>query len=120
MDIPIIIGTAAACASTASFAPQAWKIVKSRNTAGLSIGMYVLTVGAFGLWFAYGAIQGEWPLLVSNGICFGLSGFILVMSLLSRRQRNHEADVIEPQRQLKPTTRRSVSDPTGGSDSNAG
>ncbi len=76
------IGSAAALASTISFAPQAWKIIKTAETKDISTGMYVITVMAFALWGAYGLMLAKWPLVVSNAICLVLSGFILVMKIL--------------------------------------
>ena len=49
-----IIGWLAAFASTASFAPQAWRIIRTRDVQGISLAMYALTVSAFALWLAYG------------------------------------------------------------------
>src|ERR1039458_1741764 len=43
-DISGATGALAAIASTASFAPQAWKIIKTRETKNLSTIMYGLTV----------------------------------------------------------------------------
>jgi len=95
-QLATVIGTLAATASTASFAPQAWKIVKSRHTADISAGMYVLTVAGFTLWTAYGVMLGAWPLIVSNAICLTLSGFILTMKLLPRRKKEQVADALDP------------------------
>src|SRR4051812_32593647 len=91
-----LIGTLAATASTASFAPQAWKIVRSRHTSDISAGMYVLTVAGFTLWTAYGVMLGAWPLIVSNSICLALSGFILIMKLLPPRKKEKVADALDP------------------------
>jgi len=77
-----ILGFVAAFVSTASFAPQAFKIIKSRKTDDISLGMYVLTVTGFALWLAFGFFEKQWPLVVSNSICFLLSAFILMMKLL--------------------------------------
>ncbi|MBC8037912.1 MAG: SemiSWEET transporter [Rhizobiales bacterium] len=86
-----IIGYLAALASMASFVPQAWKIIRSRETKGISAGMYLLTVSAFALWLVYGVLQHQWPLVVSNSVCFGLSAFILVMTLLPRAKKQQVA-----------------------------
>jgi MtN3 and saliva related transmembrane protein len=77
-----ILGYVAALLSTASFAPQAWKIIRSRQTRDISLGMYALTVTAFAAWLAFGILKREWPLVLSNAICLALSGFILTMKLL--------------------------------------
>lgn len=87
MTLWTVIGFAAAAASTASFAPQAWKIIRTRDTRAISGGMYVLTVAAFALWTAYGLGLRQWPLVASNAICLALAGFILLMKLLPRREK---------------------------------
>ena len=98
MDLAILIGTCAAAASTGSFVPQAWKIVRTRRTVDISTGMYVLTVVGFGLWIAYGVMLEVWPLVVANMICAALSAFILLMKLLPRKQKALVADAIYPNR----------------------
>ncbi len=50
MDLTLVIGTGAALVSTVSFLPQAWKIIRTRNTSGISTGMYAMTVAGFLLW----------------------------------------------------------------------
>jgi hypothetical protein len=62
----LIIGVLA-ITSTGSFAPQAWKIIKTRETKDISTGS--LTVVGFALWLAYGVMLGQWPLIATNGIC---------------------------------------------------
>jgi MtN3 and saliva related transmembrane protein len=87
MLLVTLIGTGAAIASTMSFAPQAWKIIKTAETKDISAGMYLITVTAFALWTVYGVILNQWPLVVSNVICFFLSGFILLMKFLPRSRK---------------------------------
>ncbi len=96
MQIVSILGGLAAAASTTSFAPQAWKIIKTRKTDGISVGMYGITVIGFALWFAYGLMLGQWPLIFTNSICLFLSAFILVMKVLSPPAKNAVADVLDP------------------------
>ena len=90
----LIIGTLAAITSTASFAPQAWKIIKTRETKDISTGMYGLTVAGFALWLAYGVMLG--PLIATNSICFVLAAFILVMKLLPASGKRAVADTLDP------------------------
>lgn len=82
MESTTILGAAAAIASTISFAPQAWRIIRTVDTKAISTGMYIVTVIGFALWTGYGVALGQWPLVASNSICLLLSGFILVMKLL--------------------------------------
>jgi MtN3 and saliva related transmembrane protein len=96
MQTVTMVGSAAALASTISFAPQAWKIIKSRKTEDISRRAYVLTVTGFALWTIYGIMLGEWPLIATNTICLGLSSFILFMKLLPRQKRDQVADALDP------------------------
>ena len=96
MDVVTLIGFLATLCSTTSFAPQAWKIIRSRDTSSISARMYVVTVVGFAFWLTYGLMKSEWPLIVTNGICLLLSGFILVMKLLPPPQRDAVAETLDP------------------------
>ena len=95
MDTTTVIGVLAAVASTTSFAPQAWKIIKSRDTSGVSSSTYAVTVVGFSLWLLYGQQLHSWPLIVTNSICLAFSGFIFIMTVLPQNQKEAVADEIE-------------------------
>ena len=76
------VGGAAAICSTVSFVPQLIKIVRERDTSGVSTRMYFVTVVGFALWSTYGLMQHQWPLIVSNLISLALAGSILAFKLL--------------------------------------
>jgi MtN3 and saliva related transmembrane protein len=97
MDTVSVIGFLAAACSVASFVPQAFKILRTRNTASLSPPMYALTTMGFLLWTAYGIAQGQWPLILTNTVCFVLAAFILVMTLLPKRKKEAVAETIAPE-----------------------
>ncbi|WP_377848631.1 SemiSWEET family sugar transporter [Bosea sp. UC22_33] len=96
MNWVAVAGTLAALCSTISFVPQAWRIVRTRDTKAISPLTYSLTVTGFALWTAYGLGLGEWPLIVTNSICFVLSAFILIMTLLPRPKKEAVAETIDP------------------------
>jgi MtN3 and saliva related transmembrane protein len=95
MDAAIVVGAVAAVASTASFVPQAVKIVQTRDTKSISTGMYAITVTGFALWTAYGVLLRSWPLIASNGVCLMLSAFIFTMKLLPRQKKEAVAKTLE-------------------------
>jgi MtN3 and saliva related transmembrane protein len=97
MEAVTIIGSLAAIASTVSFTPQAWKIIRTRDTEAISAPMYAITVVGFALWTGYGRLLGQWPIIITNSICLMLSGFILTMKLLPPRKRDKVADALDPQ-----------------------
>lgn len=90
-----VIGWLAAFASTASFAPQAWRIIHTRDVKGISLAMYALTVSAFALWLTYGILLSDWALVVPNALCLAMATFIFMMTAMSRSQRTEVADAIE-------------------------
>jgi MtN3 and saliva related transmembrane protein len=97
MEWPELIGWLATLCSTVSFAPQAWKVIRTRRTQDLSVWMYAVTVTGFGLWTGYGVLLGKWPLIITNVICQSLSSFILAMKLLPRRDVEQVAETLDPE-----------------------
>ena len=79
-----LVGALAAILTTAAFIPQAIKTIRTRDTSGLSLTMYVLLLAGVTLWMVYGIILGSWPLILSNAIV--LVPQSLVMAILLRQQ----------------------------------
>jgi MtN3 and saliva related transmembrane protein len=76
-----IIGYAAASLTTASLVPQARLLYRTRNTSGVSLGMYsAFTVGV-ALWLAYGVLLSAWPVILANVVTLALAVTILAMKL---------------------------------------
>jgi MtN3 and saliva related transmembrane protein len=72
-----ILGFLAAVCTTASFVPQVWHILKTRDTRAISLMMYLLfTVGVV-LWLVYGIMIGSTPVIVANSITLALALAIL-------------------------------------------
>lgn len=74
-------GYVAATLTTTAFLPQAVKTIRSRDTSGISLAMYVVFTIGIGFWLAYGIVLGSWPMILSNLVTFGLSGTILALKL---------------------------------------
>jgi MtN3 and saliva related transmembrane protein len=83
-----IVGVAAAALTIASFLPQAWKIVKTRETKGLSTTMWALNTTGFAMWIGYGVMLEKLPIIVPNAICLVLAAFIFAMAIRSRAARS--------------------------------
>jgi len=80
MDIDLL-GYAAAFLTTASFVPQAWKVIRTRETHALSLAMYVMFSSGVALWLAYGILLASWPLIAANCVTLVLALIILVMKI---------------------------------------
>ena len=75
------IGYMAATLTTLSFVPQALKTIRSRDTRGISLGMYVVFTIGIVAWFVYGVILASWPMILANAVTFLLAATILVLKL---------------------------------------
>lgn len=75
------MGYMAAVLTTVAFMPQALKTIRSRDTSGISLSMYVIFTVGVGCWFGYGVFLASWPMIVSNIITFVLAATILGLKL---------------------------------------
>jgi MtN3 and saliva related transmembrane protein len=75
------VGFAAAALTTLSFIPQAVKTIRTKETHGLSLGMYVTFTAGIALWLVYGFVLMSWPMILSNIVTLILSATILTMKL---------------------------------------
>jgi MtN3 and saliva related transmembrane protein len=77
MDVVEIIGMVAAILTTAAFVPQAAKVVRTRDTAAISLAMYALFTAGIALWGVYGVMTWQWSIIIANAITFVLAAIIL-------------------------------------------
>ncbi len=82
-----LLGYCAASLTTLSFLPQAVLTMRTRNVAGISLGMYSAFTLGVALWLAYGLALGEWPIVVANALTLALAASILAMKIVVERQR---------------------------------
>lgn len=81
MTSTTLIGLAAATCTTIAFVPQALKAWRTRSTKDVSLSMFVLMVSGILLWLIYGAMLGDLPLVLANGVTLGLAVAILACKL---------------------------------------
>ncbi|HEL1737374.1 TPA: lipid-A-disaccharide synthase N-terminal domain-containing protein [Streptococcus suis] len=77
-----MIGFIAACLTTFGFIPQVVKVVKSKDTESISLGMYVMSVTGMSLWLIHGIYQGDVALIIANSVSVSLAGIILAYKLI--------------------------------------
>ena len=80
-----LIGSLAACLTTASFVPQAWLSFRTRDVSGVSLLMYSVFTAGVALWLVYGLLLGAWPVVIANVITLLLALMILGMKLVYGR-----------------------------------
>lgn len=76
-----LVGYLAAVSTTVAFVPQVARAWKTRSTADISLGMYVLLVLGTLLWLAYGAMTEAMPVVAANVVNLCLQGSILYLKL---------------------------------------
>jgi MtN3 and saliva related transmembrane protein len=81
MSIEILVSAAAATLTTAAFVPQAMHIIRHKETRAISLFMYVSFATGVALWLLFGAMIGNWPIMVSNAITLMLALAIIAMKL---------------------------------------
>ncbi len=73
------IGFLAAILTTVSFVPQAVHILRTRETGGISLVMYILFTTGIAAWLAYGILIASLPVILSNLVTIVLAGTILTL-----------------------------------------
>jgi MtN3 and saliva related transmembrane protein len=75
------IGSLAAACTTLCWVPQAVKIIREKQTQGISlVTQSVFTVG-LALWLAYGLLLTNWPLMLANAVSLVFSLVILALKV---------------------------------------
>ncbi|MBK8809012.1 MAG: SemiSWEET transporter [Bacteroidales bacterium] len=80
-----IIGILAATLTTTSFIPQAYKIIKTKNTDGISLSMYIFFSLGVLLWLIYGIFLNNLPIIIANSITLCLALIILYFKIFKSK-----------------------------------
>jgi MtN3 and saliva related transmembrane protein len=75
------LGYTAAVLTSASFIPQAVMTIRTRDTRGISRGMYVIFTIGVAFWLAYGIAIESPPMILANTVTLALAATILALKL---------------------------------------
>jgi MtN3 and saliva related transmembrane protein len=75
------VGFVAAALTTFSFIPQAIRTIRTKETHGISLGMYVMFTVGIAFWLVYGLVLMSWPMILSNIVTLALSTTILALKI---------------------------------------
>jgi len=81
---PEIIGTLAGIFTTAAVIPQIIKALRTKRVGDVSLWTYIIICAGVGLWTTYGILKMDWPIIITNGICFLLN--IIMLFILYRQE----------------------------------
>lgn len=83
-DISIIGYIAGACSAISQF-PQAFRIIKTRDTHSISPAMYsIMTLGVV-FWLLYGILLNDLPMILANGVALIPMFYILYIIIQNNR-----------------------------------
>ena len=71
----------AAFLTTLSFLPQAYQVIKTKDTSGISLGMYTMFVIGVFLWIIHGWNIQDYNLVGANAITFIFASIILIYKI---------------------------------------
>ena len=75
------IGFLAAFCTTVSFVPQVIQVMRTKETKGISLGMYIIFTFGIACWLAYGICLGDLPMTISNAITLALAATVLMYKI---------------------------------------
>lgn len=70
------IGLIAACLTTFSFLPQAFKVIRTQSTGDLSPLMYASFVTGVLLWLVYGILRQDLAIILANAVTALFAGVV--------------------------------------------
>jgi MtN3 and saliva related transmembrane protein len=76
-----LVSAFAATLTTIAFVPQTWHVIRNKKTKAISLHMYVAFAMGVALWFVFGLLIWNWPMILANAVTLGLALVILRMKL---------------------------------------
>lgn len=78
---PDLVGSVAAVLTTGAYLPQAIRVIRHRETAAISLVMYIFMTLGVTLWMIYGIMIQSPPVVIANAITAVLTLIILAMKI---------------------------------------
>lgn len=72
------IGLLAGILTTFAQLPQISKMLKTKSTADISYGMYLMLITGVALWIVYGIFIGSFPVMITNIVAFCLVSLVII------------------------------------------
>jgi len=76
-----LVSAIAATLTTLAFVPQAFHIIRHKETKAISLWMYITFASGVAAWLTFGIMIWNWPMMIANAITLSLALAILGMKL---------------------------------------
>lgn len=74
-----LIGIVAGICTTIAILPQIKKAWQTKKVDDISPLTFTIMMCGVGLWTVYGIAKMDWPIIITNGICFLLNSLLLYL-----------------------------------------
>jgi len=81
VEMITILGLLAGTLTTISFVPQVMKTWKFKETKDISLLMYIIFFTGILLWFSYGLLINNVPIIIANGASLVLVSIVLILKI---------------------------------------
>jgi len=81
VEMITILGLLAGTLTTISFVPQVMKTWKFKETKDISLLMYIIFFTGILLWFSYGLLINNAPIIIANGASLVLVSIVLILKI---------------------------------------
>lgn len=81
MNLTTMVGLLAATGTTIAFVPQVLQIIKTQDTKGISLVMYIVFTIGIVFWLAYGILLSDIPIIIANSVTLILAITILFLKI---------------------------------------
>ncbi|MEI7641392.1 MAG: SemiSWEET family transporter [bacterium] len=81
------LGLFAGFLTSAGFLPQIVKSYQTKKIADVALWQPILLIISMSLWFTYGLLTGQMPVIVTNAFAIACNAVILVMKFIYREKK---------------------------------
>jgi MtN3 and saliva related transmembrane protein len=85
-DMEKLIGILSGVLTSASMLPQFIKLIRSKDSKDISLGMLGVLIAGVGGWTFYGVLKTDWILIITNSFAFLLNSITLALAIVYRRK----------------------------------
>ena len=81
MDYASVLGLVAGALTVVAFFPQLLKVWRTRSTRDISLGMFSIFCAGVFLWFVYGLVIDDVPIIITNLLVFVQALIIVLLKI---------------------------------------
>ena len=85
MEFEKIIGIASGVLTSISMLPQVFKLIKTKESENISMGMLIVLLTGVAGWIYYGFLKNDWIIILTNAFAFLINFVTMILSVKYRK-----------------------------------